>query len=93
MPSRLSGRAPAWGLSGFGTSIARNAGLHDWIAADDGDYVARAVRFASRPAQLASLRAGLRKQVIASPLFAATRFARHIEDAWWGMWHSREARS
>ena len=80
-------------LSRIGTSIARNAGLHDWIAADDGDYVARAVRFASRPAQLASLRAGLRKQVIASPLFAATRFARHIEDAWWGMWHSREARS
>jgi protein O-GlcNAc transferase len=79
-------------LSRIGTSIARNAGLEDWIAVDTGDYVARAVTFASRPAQLASLRANLREQVTASPLFAATRFARHLEAAWWGMWHSRELR-
>jgi len=32
------------------------------------------------------LRAGLREQVLASPLFDAPRFARHFERAVWSMW-------
>ena len=67
-------------------SIAHNAGLPDWIAADKDDYVAKAVEFTSNLERLATLRAGLRQQVIASPLFDAPRFARNFEDALWGMW-------
>ena len=67
-------------------SIAHNAGLPDWIAADEDDYVAKAVAFTSNLERLASLRAGLRSQVLASPLFDAPRFARNFEDALWGMW-------
>jgi predicted O-linked N-acetylglucosamine transferase (SPINDLY family) len=76
-------------LSHVGESIARNAGLPDWIAADDDDYVAKAVAHTGDLARLASLRAGLRPQVLASPLFDAPRFARHFEAALWGMWHKR----
>jgi protein O-GlcNAc transferase len=73
-------------LSCTAGSIARNAGLPDWIAADEADYVAKAVAFASDLERLASLRASLRQQVLASPLFDAPRFARNFEDALWGMW-------
>lgn len=69
-----------------GESIARNAGLPGWIAADEDEYVAKAVAFASDLDALAELRAGLRRRVLASPLFDAPRFARHLEDALWGMW-------
>lgn len=73
-------------LSCTAASIAHNAGLPDWIAADEDDYVAKAVAFASDLERLAALRSVLREQVLASPLFDAPRFARHFEDALWGMW-------
>lgn len=73
-------------LSHVGETIAHNAGLSEWIAEDEHDYVAKAVYFASNLEQLAKLRAGLRQQVLASPLFDAPRFARHFEEAMWGMW-------
>jgi len=73
-------------LSRTAGSIAHNAGLPDWIAADEDDYVAKAVTFASDLKHLAALRAILRQQVLASPLFDAPRFARNFEDALWGMW-------
>ena len=73
--------------SHLGESIAFNAGLADWIAHDDEDYVAKAVAYSSDLDQLAKLRNGLRKQVLASPLYDATRFARYFEEALRGMWH------
>jgi len=67
-------------LSSTAGSIAHNAGLPDWIAADEDDYVARAVEQATNSQHLAILRSGLRQQVLASPLFDAPRFARNFED-------------
>ena len=77
-------------LSHIGESIAHNVGLADWIAANDDDYVAKAALHASDPARLTALRTTLRRQVLASPLFDAPRFARHLEEALWGMWERRE---
>ncbi len=76
-------------LSRSGEAIAHNAGLADWIASDEGDYVTKAVHFASDLDRLAGLRAGLRDRVLASPLFDTRRFARHFADAMWGMWEKR----
>ena len=78
-------------LSHLGESIAHNAGLADWIADDDEAYVAIAAGHAADLLRLASLRAGLRSQVLASPLFDAPRFARHLEHALWGMWARRQS--
>jgi protein O-GlcNAc transferase len=72
-------------------SIAHNAGLPDWIAADEDEYVAKAVAFASDLEHLAALRAALRQQVLASPLFDAPRFAQNFENALWGMWQRYQA--
>lgn len=76
-------------LAHVGESIAHNAGMSSWIAVDDVDYVTKAVTFASDLLGLAQLRAGLRNQVIASPLFDAPRFALNFEEALWGMWKKR----
>lgn len=76
-------------LSHVGECIAHNAGLKDWVAADDDDYVAKAAHFAGNLTQLAALRAQLRQQALASPLFDAPRFARNFEAALWGMWQQR----
>ncbi len=76
-------------LSRHGTSVLNAAGLSDWIATSEADYVANAVSFAGDLPKLAALRAGLREQVRVSPLFDAPRFAKHFEKALWGMWQAR----
>jgi predicted O-linked N-acetylglucosamine transferase (SPINDLY family) len=76
-------------LSRCGQSINANAGLNDWIAEDDAGYVAKAVAHTRDLKQLAALRDGLRRQVLASPLYDAPRFARNLADAFWGMWRSK----
>jgi predicted O-linked N-acetylglucosamine transferase (SPINDLY family) len=73
-------------VSRVGASIAHNVGLTDWIATDPGDYVAKARAHATGLEKLAALRTGLRRQVLASPLMDGARFARHFEEAMWGMW-------
>lgn len=73
-------------LSRQGVGILMNAGLPDWIAVDTNDYVAKAIAHASNLPRLATLRSGLRQQVLASPLFDAPRFAKHFEAALRGMW-------
>ena len=80
-------------ISRQGVGVLMNAGLSDWVAADEEEYVAKAVLFASDLDKLASLRAGLRSQVLASPLFDAPRFARNIEKDLWEMWNQCKAKS
>jgi protein O-GlcNAc transferase len=75
-------------LSHVGESIVNTAGLSEWVARDNDDYVQKAIAFSSDPARLASLRAGLRQQVLASPLCDAPRFARNLEDAFEAMWNA-----
>ena len=77
-------------LSRTAATIAYHAGLPDWIASSEDDYVAKAIHFASDLPKLASLRAGLREQVRTSPLFDAPRFAKHLEAALWGMWQAKQ---
>jgi predicted O-linked N-acetylglucosamine transferase (SPINDLY family) len=71
-----------------GASILACAGLADWIARGDEDYVLKALAHAADPEQLALLRAGLRGQLLASPLCDSYRFARNFEAALWGMWQT-----
>lgn len=73
-------------LSHIGESILQNSGLPEWIATDTEDYVVCAIAHVRDPQCLATLRNGLRQQVLASPIFDAPRFARHFEAALRGMW-------
>jgi len=74
-------------LSRQGVGLLMNAGLPEWVAANPDDYVARAKAHAGDLQALAVLRSGLRRQVLASPIFDAPRFARNFETALRDMWH------
>lgn len=69
-----------------GASMLSCVGLDDWIAGDEADYVAKAIRHAADLDRLASLRNNLRKLALASALFDAPRFARNLENAFTEMW-------
>lgn len=70
-----------------GASMLSAAGLADWVAETKVDYLNAALALCSDLSQLANLRAKLRAQVLASPLFDAERFAKNMEIALWEMWH------
>lgn len=76
-------------LARQGASLLTAAGLGDWVATSVADYIDKAVVLSGDLPKLAKLRAGLREQVSASPLFDAKRFARNFEAALWGMWQGR----
>src|SRR5574340_155957 len=78
-------------LARQGASLLTAAGLEEWVATSKEEYIAKAIALASDKPKLAALRAGLRQQVVASPLFDAPRFARNFEDALWGMWRTCQA--
>ena len=76
-------------LGRVGASLMTCAGLKEWVAANEDEYVALAVKYASDVEGLARLRAGLRQQVAATTLFDATRFAQQLEDALFAMWERK----
>lgn len=69
-----------------GVSLLMNAGLPEWVADDLEDCVAKAMAHAADLPKLATLRAGMRERVAASPIFDAPRFASHLADALRRMW-------
>jgi predicted O-linked N-acetylglucosamine transferase (SPINDLY family) len=73
-------------LARQGASLMTAGGLPDWVVDTPAAYVEKAVAFASDLPALVMLRAGLREKVAASPLFDGQLFARHFEQALYGMW-------
>lgn len=67
-------------------SLLTSVELTDWLAATPDEYVAIAARAAADGAELASLRAGLRSRLLASPLCDQPGFARRFESALRTMW-------
>jgi predicted O-linked N-acetylglucosamine transferase (SPINDLY family) len=78
-------KAGTYFLSHLGESIAYNTNLQDWIAADNRDYVAKAVHFSSDLSTLDKLRRDLRKNLLKTPLFDLESFALNFEKALWDM--------
>ena len=69
-------------------SVLQSVELGDWIAADDEDYVAKAVAFVSERDSLSALSAGMRARMLGSSLCDAKRFARSLECAFTAMWQA-----
>lgn len=76
-------------LSRQGASFLSCAGLTDWIANNEDDYVNLALAHASDIQKLAQLRDTLRQHVLGSPLFDAPRFALDLEEALTKMWQRK----
>ncbi|MBI4911583.1 MAG: hypothetical protein HY823_02495 [Acidobacteria bacterium] len=73
-------------LSRHGSMLLTQVGLPALIAPDPQAYVALAVALAGDPVRLASLRAGLRNSLLASPLCDAVGFARRMEALFRDQW-------
>ena len=63
-----------------------NAGMPEWIAQDEQDYIDIAVKWANDLDALAELRAGMREHVSKTPLVDGPRFAKNLEIALRHMW-------
>jgi len=74
-------------LSRAGDSLLHTAGLPEWVAQNEEQYIAIAAKWAADLPRLAALRAALRQRLEASPLMNATAFAHNFEAAYRGMWH------
>lgn len=66
-------------LARQGVGLMMNAGLPEWVADSPNHYISLALKHAGELEKLAQLRAGLRSQVLSSPIFDAPRFAVHFE--------------
>jgi protein O-GlcNAc transferase len=73
-------------MSRCGVMILSAVGLSELVAASEDEYVAIATRLAGDRSRLAELRATLRGRYRKSPLYAAERFTRTLEDAYDAMW-------
>jgi predicted O-linked N-acetylglucosamine transferase (SPINDLY family) len=79
----LAGEAPS---SRIGASLLSALDLPELIATSLDDYAAIARELATEPARLAELKARLRVNIEAKPLFDMDRLARHLEGAYERMW-------
>ena len=80
-------------IARVGESLLNSAGLGDWLARTEDEYIAKAVAAAADLPALAALRQGLRPQLATSPLCDAPRFARNLEAAFremWTLWCDRQ---
>ncbi len=82
--------AGATHLSRVGVSLVGRVGLAHLAADSEAAYIDRAVALASDLERLASLRAGLRRRMAASPLTDPVRFTRELEEAYRRMWEEQE---
>ena len=82
-------------LSGAGQCHAHNVGVsllaaldmrEGWVAASEDEYVRLAVEAATDVGRLAALRAGLRADILASPLCDAPNFTAQLEDVYRRLW-------
>ncbi len=67
-------------------SFLAHLGLNELVAETVDQYIEIATHLAGDPERLATLRAGLRPRMAASPLCDAVSFARDLEAAYRGMW-------
>jgi predicted O-linked N-acetylglucosamine transferase (SPINDLY family) len=68
-------------VSRMGASFMTAAGLPDWVARNDGDYVAKAVAIAQDRTALLDLKRGLRARLLAQPGWDADRYAKDFAEA------------
>ena len=78
-------------LARQGESLLRCAGLKDWIAETEPEFVSLAIAHAKNLDNLRNVRASIRTSLSASPLMNAGQFAKRLEDALVQMWATKFA--
>ncbi len=75
-------------VSRMGASFMEAAGLEDWVAGNDAEYVELAVRKAADRQALLELKKGLRERLQSSPAWDIDQYTRDFEAALRKMWTS-----
>ena len=75
-----------------GVSQMSNLGLQELIARNQNEYVEIAVALAQDLPRLATLRAGMRERMLASPLMNVAGFTSNLERAYESMWKARSSK-
>lgn len=73
-------------VSRMGASFLKSAGMSDWVAATDDEYVQIAVAKAQDRQTLLALKKGLRQQLQACPAWNIDQYTRDFEGALRQMW-------
>ena len=73
-------------VSRMGASFMTAAGLDDWVASNDAEYVQVAVRMAADRQVLLQLKQGLRERLLAAPGWNIDQYTRDFEAALRQMW-------
>ncbi len=68
-------------------SFLTSLGKTEWIADSADDYIAKALDLVSNPNRLNTIRAGLRQQLLDSPVCDATMFAKNLEETLLQAWN------
>lgn len=77
----------------MGGAIVKAVGLDEWIADDDEGYLAIALKFCSRPHELAALRAALPARVLNSTAGNCALYTQHVEEGYRNFWRDYCERS
>lgn len=76
-----------------GQALLVNAGLSEWVAYSEDEYIQKAISWATADAdkrqELAALRANLRENVKLTPVFDSQTFAVDFVDAMYAMWNEK----
>jgi predicted O-linked N-acetylglucosamine transferase (SPINDLY family) len=73
-------------LSRNGLSVLSAAGLTEFAAATQEEYIQVATRFANDLPALAAIRAGMRERLKGTPLLDQQRFTRNLENIYRDVW-------
>ena len=73
-------------VSRMGASFMQAAGLHEWVAKDDADFVRRALALSQDRAALLTLKQGLRDRLLALPAWDIDAYAQDLQAAVRKMW-------
>jgi len=79
----LSGRTPASRVS---AAVLAAAGMTEWIARDEAEYVQIALEMADDTSHLARLRSELRQRALSSPICDTKQYVKNVEAAYRKMW-------
>jgi protein O-GlcNAc transferase len=80
-------------VSRMGTSFMQAAGLGEWVAKDDADFVRRAVALSQDRAALLKLKMGMRERLLALPAWDIDAYAQDLQAAVRKMWIASSLRS
>jgi protein O-GlcNAc transferase len=77
----------------MGASFMQAAGLPEWVAKDDADFVRRAVSLSQDRAALLKLKMGMRERLLALPAWDIDAYAQDLQAAVRKMWIASSLRS